>query len=106
MKDPIKLPSKKEHVIQDVINAHERGHLIPSKHALEQMKARGISLLDIEEMIFKASREEDKDQLTDDGKFWKYAIRGPNENGDKDIRIIVLYIDPKMLIVTAIDKNK
>lgn len=57
-------------------------------------------------MIYRANREVDKDRLTDDGKEWKYAIRGLNDNGDKDIRIVVVYIEPKILIVTAIDKNR
>lgn len=102
---PIK-PIQRGNVIQDVISASETGRLIPSYHALEQMSARNITFSDIEEMIYRASREVDKDRLTDDGKEWKYAIRGLNDNGDKDIRIVVVYIEPKILIVTAIDKNR
>lgn len=34
------------------------------------------------------------------------ALRGKNDNGDKDLRIIILFVDPKTIIVTAIDKNK
>lgn len=100
------MPIKKETVLIDVVNAVNEGKLIPSKHALEQMAERSIDLSDIEEAVFRARREEFKDQETEDGQDWKYAIRGNNEAGDKDIRIIVVYIpDSKMLIVTAIDKN-
>lgn len=100
-------PKKEENVLVDVIKAVVAGKLTPSMHALEQMKARDIDFSDIEEAIFQAKREEFKDEVTDDKKAWKYAIRGKNENGDKDIRIIVVYLEsPGMLIVTAIDKNK
>ena len=97
---------KKPNVIQDVIAAVEAGRLIPSTHAQEQMRNRDIVFSDIEEMVYAAQREEHKDSLTNEKNAWKYALRGPNANGDKDIRIIVKYIDPKILIVTAIDKNK
>lgn len=100
-------PIKKETVLQDLITATEAGQLIPSKHAIEQMKARDIDLSDIEEAVYRAQREDHKDQLTDDKQDWKYAIRGLNDQGDKDIRIVVVYLEtPKMLIITAIDKNK
>lgn len=100
-------PIKKESVLLDVIKAVEDGQLIPSKHALEQMKARDIDFSDIEEVVYRAQREDHKDQLTDDKQEWKYAIRGLNDQGDKDIRIVVVYLEsPKMLIITAIDKNK
>lgn len=100
-------PIKKESVLLDVIKATEVGQLIPSEHAQKQMKARDIDFSDIEEAVYKAQREDHKDQLTDDKQEWKYAIRGLNDKGDKDIRIVVVYLEsPKMLIITAIDKNK
>ncbi len=101
------LPIKKETVLLDLIFATEAGLLTPSVHAIEQMKARNIDFSDIEEAVYTAVREDHKDELTKDSTAWKYAIRGTNQNGDKDIRIIVLYLEsPRMLIVTAIDKNK
>lgn len=97
---------KRPNVIKDVIVALESGQLIPSTHAQQQMEKRDIQISDIEEAIYSAHREEGKDSVTDDGKSWKYSLRGKNENGDKDLRIIVVFIDPKAIIVTAIDKNK
>ncbi|HXH76858.1 MAG TPA: DUF4258 domain-containing protein [Bacteriovoracaceae bacterium] len=64
-------PIKKETVLQDLITATEAGQLIPSKHALEQMKARDIDLSDIEEAVYRAKREDHKDQVTDDKQNWK-----------------------------------
>ena len=99
-------PKKKETVIQDVIAAVEKGHLIPSSHASERMSERDIQFSDIEEAVYNAIREDSKDELTDDGTDWKYVIRGNNDNGDKDIRLVVVYLkDPKMLLITVIDKN-
>ncbi|WP_374079875.1 DUF4258 domain-containing protein [Bdellovibrio bacteriovorus] len=97
---------KRSNVIQEVIEALESGQLIPSSHAQEQMQKRDIQMSDIEEMIYRARREEAKDSLTNDKKDWKYALRGLNDKGDKDLRIIVVFADPKTIIVTAIDKNK
>lgn len=97
---------KRPNVIQDVITALESGQLIPSTHAQQQMDLRDIQMSDIEEAIYSAYREESKDSLTSDGKSWKYSLRGKNDDGDKDLRIIVVFADPKTIIVTAIDKNK
>jgi hypothetical protein len=97
---------KRPDVIQDVIKALESGNLIPSVHALVKMKIRDIQFSDIEEALYSAKREEEKDSLSKDGTSWKYALRGENDTGDKDLRIIVAFADPKTIIVTAIDKNK
>lgn len=97
---------KRPNVIADAIVAAENGLLLPSTHAERQMAIRDVQMSDIEEMLFRAQREEHKDGLSKDGKSWKYAIRGLNDNGDKDIRIIVAFDVPETVIVTVIDKNK
>lgn len=70
------------------------------------MAKRDIQMSDIEEAIYNAQREVNKDELTKEKTDWKYAIRGMNNNGDKDLRIVVIFKDPRTIIVTAIDKNK
>lgn len=97
---------KRPTVLQDVKEALESGRLVPSNHAQEQMVVRDVQMSDVEEMIYRAHREEAKDSLTKDKKDWKYALRGLNNSGDKDIRIIVVFNDPDTVIVTVIDKNK
>ena len=97
---------KRPNVIADVITAAENGLLVPTFHAEKQMKARDVQMSDIEEMLYRAEREENKDGPPKDGKGWTYSIRGFNDNGDKDIRIIVAFKDPETVIVTVIDKNK
>lgn len=97
---------KRSNVIPAVIAAFEKGLLIPSFHATEQMQIRDVQFSDIEEMIYRSQREEHKDALRKDGKDWKYAIRGSNANGEKDIRLIVIFNDPEAVIITVIDKNR
>ncbi len=97
---------KRVNVIQDVIKALESGNLVPSNHAQEQMERRNVQMSDVEEMIYRAQREEAKDSLTKDKKDWKYSLRGLNDSGEKDIRIIVVFNAPDTVIVTVIDKNK
>lgn len=97
---------KRRNVIIEVIKALEAGQLVPSFHAQEQMKKRDILMSDLEEALYRAKREEGKDSPTKDGKDWKYSLRGLSESGEKDLRIIVVFDDPKVVIVTAIDKNK
>lgn len=101
------MPIKSESVIQDMIAAIESGLLIISDHAATRMKERNIDFSDVEEAAYRAIREDMKDSQTKDGLAWKYALRGFNDDGDKDIRLVVLYLEkPKMLLVTAIDKNE
>ena len=79
--------------------------MLKCKHGWTE-KERDIQFSDIEEAVYNAIREDSKDELTDDGTDWKYVIRGNNDNGDKDIRLVVVYLkDPKMLLITVIDKN-
>lgn len=97
---------KRSNVLGDVRQAAMLGKLIPSPHAQQQMVKRDIQMSDIEEAISRAKLEKNKDSLTDDKKEWKYALRGKNDEGDKDLRIIIIFDNPNAIIVTAIDKNK
>ena len=97
---------KRPNVLIELIKALEEGRLIPSFHAQEQMKKRDILMSDLEEALYRAKREDHKDSPTKDGKDWKYSLRGVNESGEKDLRIIIIFDDPKVVVVTAIDKNK
>ena len=95
----MRVPIKSVSIIQDVIEAVESGQFIISDHAAIRMKERNIDFSDVEEAVYRATREEVKDSPTNDGLAWKYALRG--------FRLVVLYLEkPKMLLVTAIDKNE
>lgn len=97
---------KRPNVLEEVRQATLIGRLIPSPHAQQQMEKRNIQMSDIEEAISRARLEKKKDSLTEDKKEWKYALRGKNDEGDKDLRIVIMFDDPSAIIVTAIDKNK
>lgn len=95
---------KSKTLLVDLINALECGQFVISLHALSRMRERNIDFSDIEEVIFRAIREENKDSLSLDGEKWKYAVRGKNDRENKELRLVVMYLDkPKMLLVTAID---
>ncbi len=100
------MPIKRSNVIEEVIKALEEGRLIPTTHAQDQMKNRDIQISDVEEALYRSVCEDFNDKLTDDQLDWKYSLRGTNDSGDKDLRIIIVFKDPKVLIITAIDKNK
>ena len=96
-------PIKKNNILIKVIDALENEHLKPTMHALERMQERGILLSDVHEAIYCAKREEHKDEFNTRTGDWKYAIRGLNAEGSKDIRLIVVFVDPTTLILTVID---
>ena len=98
---PIKRPS----VIQELIGASENGRLRFSTHAQLRMKERNILISDLEEAIFNSKREDAKDSLNTTGTDWKYALRGFNDDNTKDLRIIVTFVDPNIVVITVIDLN-
>lgn len=99
-------PNKREDILLAVIEALENGNLRPTTHVLERMEERKILFSDMAEAIYNASREESKDEFNANTGDWKYAIRGLNDDGVKDIRLIVVFKNPKTLILTVIDLNQ
>ena len=94
---------KKEDVLVSAIRAMESGNLRMTFHATERMKERNILLSDLEEAIFNGRREEYKDEFNSRTGNWKYAIRGCNDDEDKELRIIVAFKDPLTMVITVID---
>jgi hypothetical protein len=74
------------------------------------MSERGIDYADVREAILNGKREEQKDDYRQNPKnkfwSWRYAIRGLNDNEDKDLRIVVIMDDPQTVVVTVIDLNR
>lgn len=100
------IPMKREDVLLTVIKAMNEDHLKFSFHALVRMKERNILLSDVTESILNSIREEYKDDFNFQTGDWKYAIRGLNKDGSKDIRLAVTFKDPKTIIITVIDVSK
>ena len=99
-------PNKKDDILLQVIKALESGNLRPTFHAQVRMKERNILFTDMEEAIYNASREDHKDEFDSKTEEWKYALRGLNNDGAKDIRVVVVFKDPATLVLTVIDLNK
>ncbi len=101
---------KEDNILQIVLEALESGNLLLSFHAMEQMSAREIKFSDISEALYRCERQEYKDVYLENPitkKWnWRFAIRGLNDNGDKDLRIIVVLQNPKTVIVTVIDLKR
>ena len=97
---------KRDNVLLAVICSVETGNLKPTFHVLKRMQERKILLSDIHEAIFSARREEHKDEYDDVSGDWKYAIRGMNDDGNKDIRLIVVFKDPTTIVLTVINLNQ
>lgn len=101
---------KKEDIFKIILEALESGNLTLSFHAMEQMQARKVVFSDVKEALYQGQREEQKDDYRQNPKTkkwsWRYAIRGENESGEKDLRVIVAIEDPKTIVVTVIDLNR
>ena len=101
---------KKENISQTILEALESGNLVFSLHAMEQLEAREVVFSDVKEALYQAQREELKDDYRQNPKSkkwsWRYAIRGLNESGEKDLRIVIAIEDPKTIVVTVIDLNR
>lgn len=101
---------KKENILIRVMEALESGNLVLSFHAAEQMESREVTFSDVKEALYQGRREEQKDDYRQNSKnkkwSWRYAIRGLNDEGDKDLRIVVALETPKTVVVTVIDLNR
>lgn len=95
--------------IRDIISvaskAVEAGHLFYSSHANERLRERKIIKPEVETILTNGHYEIHKDQFNELHGTWDYAIRGKTVDG-RSLRIVVALIEPKVLIVTAIDLDK
>ena len=96
---------KERHVIECVHKAVNHQDYRFTRHAVERMKQRGITLYDIEAVLAKGSREVDKDVFNEDYRAWTYAFKGKGFDGCNDIRVAV-GIENAVIVVTAIKFGK
>lgn len=94
---------KKENILELVRSSLEKGTLRITMHALDRMKERNLSWSDLKDVIVNGRREFKKDLYNIEAGEWKYAIRGFNEEKEKDIRVIVVLGDFKILVITMIE---
>jgi hypothetical protein len=82
--------------------AVRNGQLLYSDHANSRMRERGIIKPEIERVLNCGHHEARKDQFNEEFDAWDYAIKGKTLDG-RNLRIVIAVVDPKVLVVTAID---
>jgi len=98
-------PAKVKDIMKVASVAVKAGQLLYSDHANERLRERMIVKPEVEAILTNGHHEARKDQFSERHAAWDYAVRGKTVDG-RSLRIIVALIDPKMLIVTAIDLDK
>lgn len=66
------------------------------------MLQRMIFRTEIEFVLEHGFHEKKKDKFSEEFKSWDYSIRGKT-NDDRQLRIVVAFEKPNLLVVTAID---
>ena len=98
-------PPKNEDIANVVREAFRAGRYRFSAHALERMRQRSITRIDIRDVLLEGRREKRKDFFDVPYLCWKYAWRGQDEDG-RALRIIVKEQAPGILIITAIELDR
>ena len=101
----MKRPSKLKDILAVVRAAVESGQLVYSDHANSRMSVREIIKPEIEHVLKSGFHEAIKDQFSSAFEAWDYAIRGKTVDG-RALRIVVAMVQPRVLVVTAIDLDK
>ena len=98
-------PAKVKNIMKLTSTAVKTGQLLYSGHANERLHERRIIKPEVEVVLTSGHHEARKDQFNQQHGVWDYAIRGKTADG-RSLRIVVALIEPKVLIVTAIDLDK
>ncbi|MCO5142096.1 MAG: DUF4258 domain-containing protein [Oligoflexia bacterium] len=80
----------------------EAGQLRFSQHALDRMKSREITRLEVEQVLKEGRHNKKKDQFNELERSWDFVIEGKTID-KRLLRIVVAVIEPNLLVVTAID---
>jgi predicted transcriptional regulator len=75
-------------------------------HARQQMHIRDITRSDVLEVLSRGWREPRKDEWKEAFRQWRYAYRGHDDSGIKNLRVAVALEDSGVIVVTAIDLDK
>ena len=88
-------------ILQIIQKALAANQLYYSKHALERMEEREISVAEIKEIIKYGKAERRLDEFDKGKNYWRYAIRNEDIAG-RDLAISVdIEGHPNVVIVTA-----
>ena len=80
-----------------------RGDYLDTRHGAERKEERGITLIEVQEVIPSGWHEKRKDEYKVEHLSWNYAIRGKTID-QRALRIVIAF-DPEtgMLLITVID---
>jgi hypothetical protein len=90
--------------MQATAQAVKSGRLLYSAHANSRMKKRRIIKAEVEHILSHGHHEARKDHFNEEFSAWDYAVRGKTLDG-RNLRIVVAFVDPNVLVVTTIDLN-
>jgi len=96
-----KRPPKATDVLTLARSSVERGTYRDTRHAVERKEERGITLLEILQVIRRGHHEKRKDEFKPQYGAWNYAIRGKTID-QRELRVVVAFVQG-MLVITAID---
>lgn len=101
-----KRPSKRANLLAEVRRLLEAGRYLETAHAQRQMKARGITRLEVGHILRHGRHEAQKDAFRPEYQTWNYAIRGTTFDEDRELRIVITLTHElayeSILVITAI----
>jgi hypothetical protein len=98
---PPKLPGLMA-LIQQAIAS---GRYLETAHAAQRRRERGMSRAEILFVLEHGHHEPAKDQFHEEYASWDYSVRGKTWER-RDLRVVVSFDDPHLLIITVIDLVK
>lgn len=101
-KPKISRPPKNEAIHELVLDAIKTGRYRFSAHALDCMRQRSITQMDVKDILLDGRREKRKDNFDPQFQCWKYAYCGRDERG-RELRVVVAESVPGVAVITAID---
>jgi hypothetical protein len=101
----IERPKKISDLLDEVRKHLKLGKYRYSKHANERLIERKITRPEVTQVLETGHSEKAKDAFDETFLTWNYAIRGKTVDG-RQLRIVVSFEIPNLLIITAIDLDE
>lgn len=101
----MKKPAKAKNIMVKLAEATRAVRIVYSAHANQRLKEREIIKPEVEFVLANGHHEARKDQFNEVFQAWDYSIRGKTVDG-RELRVVVGFIEPQVLIVTVIDLDK
>jgi hypothetical protein len=93
---------KRAHPVADVRRLVSGDAYIFSRHALERLQQRQVTVPEVRHVLLNGFHESRKDEWRDREGAWNYAIRGKTVD-ERELRVCVTFLPGNLLVVTVID---